>query len=90
MLFERTNFAADRVRLERAFFHAWVKAGRPKTGKPEANLSRPRRVELTVRAEVARRGTVFLRLFKASEDEDQRSNEPSEAPGNKAGPENTA
>ena len=62
----------------------------PKTGVPEVNLSRPRRVELTVRADLARRGTAFLRLFKAPEDADQKSDESSVAPRNEAAPENVA
>jgi O-acetyl-ADP-ribose deacetylase (regulator of RNase III)/predicted RNA-binding Zn-ribbon protein involved in translation (DUF1610 family) len=54
VLFEPADYDAAHARLERAFWYAWIKAGRPRTGEPRVDLGRSRRLELTVRAELVR------------------------------------
>jgi O-acetyl-ADP-ribose deacetylase (regulator of RNase III) len=81
VLFEPTDFAADCALLERAFWYAWVKAGRVQTGRPEVKLGRSRRLELTARAELARRRAALMRLLKGRNAADENPDGRSEASG---------
>jgi len=80
VLFEPPDFAADRALLERAFWYAWAKAGRPRTGEPKVELGRFRRRELTVRAELARRHTAYEVPLGGSGDVAENTNGSSEVP----------
>ena len=66
VLFESPSFEEDRALLERAVWHAWVKAGRPRTGRLTVRLGPWRKHELAARAEVARRAAAFARRFKSA------------------------